>query len=126
EEVKSDFLHYSWPGNLRELKNVIKRATLLSDGELIEEKALPFEIVNYRRLKDLDEEPVAAAPAAPGIVDTLEGEDSKPSLKTVANEAEYDMIMQVLRDVNFNKSKAARLLNIDRKTLYNKMKQFDI
>jgi len=34
--------------------------------------------------------------------------------------------MQVLRDVNFNKSKAARLLNIDRKTLYNKMKQFDI
>ncbi|MNL81932.1 global DNA-binding transcriptional dual regulator Fis [compost metagenome] len=58
--------------------------------------------------------------------DNADGDDTKPSLKTVANEAEYDMIMQVLRDVNFNKSKAARLLNIDRKTLYNKMKQFDI
>ena len=126
DEVMKDFVNYSWPGNLRELKNVIKRATLLSDGELIEEKSLPFEIVNYSKLKDLDEEisaPVISSPAAP---EPVENEDTKPSLKTVANEAEYDMIMQVLRDVNFNKSKAARLLNIDRKTLYNKMKQFDI
>lgn len=127
EEVKNDFLNYSWPGNLRELKNVIKRATLLSDGELIEEKALPFEIVNYKRLKDLDDEPAPAASSpASLLLDSADGDDTKPSLKTVANEAEYDMIMQVLRDVNFNKSKAARLLNIDRKTLYNKMKQFDI
>ena len=126
EEVKSDFLNYSWPGNLRELKNVIKRATLLSDGELIEEKSLPFEIVNYRKLKDLDEEPAPVITSTVSIAEPVETDDSKPSLKTVANEAEYDMIMQVLRDVNFNKSKAARLLNIDRKTLYNKMKQFDI
>jgi two-component system response regulator HydG len=128
EEVMKDFVNYSWPGNLRELKNVIKRATLLSDGDLIEEKSLPFEIVNYSKLKDLDEE-VAPAPvvaSAPVIAEPVETDDTKPSLKTVANEAEYDMIMQVLRDVNFNKSKAARLLNIDRKTLYNKMKQFDI
>jgi two-component system response regulator HydG len=128
EEVKNDFLNYSWPGNLRELKNVIKRATLLSDGDLIEEKSLPFEIVNYRKLKDLDEEPAAvvSTSSVASVPEAVEGDDSKPSLKTVANEAEYDMIMQVLRDVNFNKSKAARLLNIDRKTLYNKMKQFDI
>ena len=124
KEVIEDFLNYSWPGNLRELKNVIKRATLLSDGELIEEKSLPFEIVNHRKLRDLDVE-VVAAPVA-HIHEHVETDESKPSLKTVANEAEYDMIMQVLRDVNFNKSKAARLLNIDRKTLYNKMKQFDI
>jgi len=126
EEVMKDFVSYSWPGNLRELKNVIKRATLLSDGELIEEKSLPFEIVNYSKLKDLDEEIAAPVATASVTQEAAETEDSKPSLKTVANEAEYDMIMQVLRDVNFNKSKAARLLNIDRKTLYNKMKQFDI
>lgn len=125
KEVIDDFVNYSWPGNLRELKNVIKRATLLSDGVLIEEKSLPFEIVNHRKLKDLDVE-VSPAPAATAIQEHADADDSKPSLKTVANEAEYDMIMQVLRDVNFNKSKAARLLNIDRKTLYNKMKQFDI
>jgi two-component system response regulator HydG len=123
-EVIQDFMNYSWPGNLRELKNVIKRATLLSDGDLIEEKSLPFEIVNHRKLRDLEVEVVASAPTS--TIESADSEETKPSLKTVANEAEFDMIMQVLKDVNFNKSKAARLLNIDRKTLYNKMKQFDI
>ena len=126
KDVINDFLNYSWPGNLRELRNVIKRSTLLSDGDLIEEKALPFEIVNYKRLKDLDDEQPVITHVTVSHSEVVEGDDTKPSLKTVANEAEYDMIMQVLRDVNFNKSKAARLLNIDRKTLYNKMKQFDL
>ncbi|HEV7350501.1 sigma-54 dependent transcriptional regulator [Telluribacter sp.] len=121
DEVVSDFMNYEWPGNLRELKNIIKRATLLSDGEYIEEKTLPFEIVNFHKLKELDTEFGTMA-----AMETIPEAEQKPSLKTVANEAEYDMIMQVLRQVNFNKSKAARLLNIDRKTLYNKMKQFDM
>lgn len=121
DEVVQDFMNYEWPGNLRELKNVIKRATLLSNGEYLEEKALPFEIANFQRLKEMDED-FAIIPSVPTVPDI----DPNPSLKTVANEAEYDMIMQVLRQVNYNKSKAARLLNIDRKTLYNKMKQFDM
>ncbi|GAB2776194.1 sigma-54 dependent transcriptional regulator [Rhabdobacter roseus] len=121
DQVIEDFMNYEWPGNLRELKNVIKRATLLSDGEYIEEKSLPFEIANYQKIKDLEGDFVPLK-----IEEEIREVDTKPSLKTVANEAEYDMIMQVLRQVNFNKSKAARLLNIDRKTLYNKMKQFDL
>lgn len=121
EEVIRDFMTYEWPGNLRELKNVIKRATLLSNGDLIEEKALPFEIANFQRLREMDEE-FATVPVTVSQPEL----DPNPSLKTVANEAEYDMIMQVLRQVNYNKSKAARILNIDRKTLYNKMKQFDM
>ena len=125
KEVVQDFMSYEWPGNLRELKNVIKRATLLSEGDYIEEKALPFEIANFEKLREMDEGFVTTnidytpAPSSPEP-------DPNPSLKTVASEAEYDMILQVLRQVNFNKSKAARLLNIDRKTLYNKMKQFDM
>lgn len=124
KEVVEDFKNYEWPGNLRELKNVIKRATLLSAGDHIEEKSLPFEIANFQKLREMDEDfsirPESdETPSAPDL-------DPNPSLKTVANEAEYDMILQVLRQVNFNKSKAARLLNIDRKTLYNKMKQFDM
>ncbi|PWJ58483.1 two-component system response regulator HydG [Dyadobacter jejuensis] len=132
KEVIQDFMNYTWPGNLRELRNVIKRATLLSDGELIEEKSLPFEIVNFKKIQVLEDDVVSIS-SSTATTETLpqddygvDAADSKPSLKTVASEAEYDMIMQVLRDVNFNKSKAARLLNIDRKTLYNKMKQFDI
>ncbi len=121
DEVIQDFMNYDWPGNLRELKNVIKRATLLSNGEVLEEKVLPFEIANFQKLREMDEDFVTMPVTMPP-----QENDPNPSLKTVANEAEYDMIMQVLRQVNYNKSKAARLLNIDRKTLYNKMKQFDM
>ena len=49
-----------------------------------------------------------------------------PDLKSAALHAEYEKILEVLRKVNFNKSKAALLLNIDRKTLYNKMKTFNL
>jgi two-component system response regulator HydG len=51
---------------------------------------------------------------------------AKPTLKSAAVEAEHDMILKILKEVNFNKSKAARMLGIDRKTLYNKMRIFDL
>lgn len=122
KEVINDFMNYNWPGNLRELKNVIKRATLLTDGEYIEEKALPFEIANYPKLSPL--EPDLTEEAVEEKEEELESD--VPNLKVAVNEAEYEMIMKVLKQVNFNKSKAARILNIDRKTLYNKMKQLDM
>ena len=54
-------------------------------------------------------------------------QSNKPrDLKNAALEAEYDAILSVLREVNFNKTKAAKILNIDRKTLYNKMKAIDL
>lgn len=121
-EVINDFMNYGWPGNLRELKNVIKRATLLTDGDFIEEKALPFEIANYPKLAYLEPEPDEEE-LSPQAGDN---ESDVPNLKLAVNEAEYEMIMKVLKQVNFNKSKAARILNIDRKTLYNKMKQLDM
>jgi len=47
EEVVKIFHHYNWPGNLRELNNVIKRSTLLTAGDYVEVTALPFEIIHY-------------------------------------------------------------------------------
>lgn len=122
EDVVADFMNYSWPGNLREMKNVIKRSTLLTDTDLIQQKTLPFEIVNFSKLKDMETDFEIEQEVANEIYENK----AKASLKSAAIEAEQEMIMQVLRQVNFNKSKAARLLNIDRKTLYNKMKLFDI
>ena len=48
------------------------------------------------------------------------------SLKKIAAEAEYELILKTLQDVRYNKSKAADILGIDRKTLYNKLKNFNI
>ena len=117
EEVVDCFLTYNWPGNVRELKNVIRRATLLTETNEIQLKALPLEISTY-----------AKAPALNNYSANVENtERDKPrDLKNAALEAEYEAILKVLREVNFNKTKAAKILNIDRKTLYNKMKAIDL
>ncbi|MEO6733141.1 MAG: sigma-54 dependent transcriptional regulator [Ferruginibacter sp.] len=143
-EVQQIFRYYKWPGNLRELKNVVKRSALLADGDVIDVKALPFELVNHHRLAfdaHLEEEvkttePLIANNVAlngshipePNLV-SPEPEEftklNKYTLKTVSIDAEYEMILEALKKANFNKSKAAKLLNVDRKTLYNKMKQYN-
>jgi two-component system response regulator HydG len=115
-EVSECLLGYSWPGNVRELKNVIRRAALLSEGNVVQLKALPLEISTFSKGADLE--------------NTLEAKIAKNSnkydLKNAALEAEYETILQVLKEVNFNKTKAAKILNIDRKTLYNKMKLINL
>ncbi len=100
KEVEQIFLNYSWPGNLREMKNMVKRATLLAHGKTITMDEIPAEL--YSRRADEDEF-------------VLYG-------RTDENEA----ILKALEAADFNKSKAARLLKIDRKTLYNKLKLYDI
>lgn len=143
-EVEAIFKSYVWPGNLRELKNVVKRATLLCDSEYIMPTVLPFEITNFSKLQfgETAEEASSAiqatphetpppiientyvAPAAPEPVFTKQLEINEHSLKGASIDAEYEMIVEALRKANYNKSKAAKILNVDRKTLYNKMKQY--
>ncbi|HKL02454.1 MAG TPA: sigma-54 dependent transcriptional regulator [Cryomorphaceae bacterium] len=105
EEVAEKFEAYSWPGNLRELRNVLKRCVLLSQGEYIGLETLPEEIIYGSEQGE---------------------EDSKDSLRGAAHEAERERILEVLAETGNNKSKAARILNIDRKTLYNKLKNYNI
>ena len=127
-EVEQIFSSYVWYGNLRELKNVIKRAALLTDQEWIEARTLPFEISNFSKLQfnvAHDSIPPADAP-----VREQEEESTPPrllpSLRGAGIDAEYEMILSTLKKVNFNKSKAAKLLQIDRKTLYNKLEQYQL
>jgi two-component system, NtrC family, response regulator HydG len=107
DNVKDVFLKYSWPGNLREMKNVIKRAVLLTRSGLVQTNALPSEILSQ-----------------PDKQSTEEPQDE--GLKALTGKTEKELIMATLEKVKYNKSKAAQMLNIDRKTLYNKLKQYDI
>ncbi|PQJ11453.1 sigma-54-dependent Fis family transcriptional regulator [Flavipsychrobacter stenotrophus] len=121
-EVTNIFNNYIWYGNLRELKNVVKRSTLLTDGDLVEAKSLPFEISNFSKLQfELPAPAVKKDNTQPGTNNQGSFENK---LKSANMDAEYEVILNALKQVNFNKSKAAKLLNVDRKTLYNKMKQF--
>ncbi len=115
-EVIESFMSYRWQGNIREMKNVVRRATLLTEGNEITMKALPLEISNFK-MPTYDYSPVA---------EFQEIKENRHDLKNAALEAEYETILKVLRQVNFNKTRAAEILNIDRKTLYNKMKAINI
>ena len=113
KDVEECFLSYNWPGNVRELKNVVRRATLLTESDEIQLKALPLEISTDAKVT--------------AIENTIHRNHEKSrDLKNAASEAEYEAILKVLREVNFNKTKAAKILNIDRKTLYNKMKAINL
>jgi len=115
-EVIECFMNYRWQGNIREMKNVVRRATLLTEGGEITMKALPLEISNFK------------IPVYDYLnhAENFEVKENRHDLKNAALEAEYETILKVLREVNFNKTKAAEILNIDRKTLYNKMKAINI
>lgn len=107
EATKQILINHKWDGNLRELKNVIKRAVLLSPGNSIEKEALPVEIA---------EPSVQAESENDEIID----------LKTVAEKAERKAIIKVLEQTGYNKTKTAKILKIDRKTLYNKLESYNI
>lgn len=92
-------LEYHWPGNLRQMKNVVRRATLLAQDQLI-------------TLKELTELQQITHPHV--------------GLPLRNEEAEKHQIIEALRQTGNNKSRAAQLLGIDRKTLYNKLKLYEI
>ena len=89
---------YDWPGNLRQMKNMIMCAALLASGEYITPAELPVEIKK----------------------------DNPDKLTLYDQEAEKETILRALESSGNNKSKAAKMLGIDRKTLYNKMKLYHI
>ncbi|HET8753321.1 MAG TPA: sigma-54 dependent transcriptional regulator [Salinimicrobium sp.] len=100
DAVISAFKSYFWPGNLRELKNMVRRAVLLTQEEFVTMEVLPAELA------------YAKVPEA--------------GFSLFRNRNEQELILDALEKANGNKSKAAKLLEIDRKTLYNKLKQYKI
>lgn len=100
-----------WSGNLRELQNVIKRSALFCDKDFIGIEHLPDEILN---------------PPNTSIGLKLSIGTTPISLKSIAQMAEKEAILEVLDLTGYNKTKTAQFLKIDRKTLYNKLDQYDI
>jgi len=102
KNVLTIFQNYQWPGNLRELSNVIKRATLLTKSEIIDVNVLPSELIAVKE------------------------NNASLSNKFSTKENEKALILNALEEVDNNKTKAAKLLNITRKTLYNKLKEYNL
>jgi two-component system, NtrC family, response regulator HydG len=99
-QVLTLFKNYDWPGNLREMKNIIKRSVLLEKSNIIQYDVLPSEMKDNQRRSN----------------DTF----------GYTKDNEEEAIKKALEKANYNKSKAAKLLDIDRKTLYNKLKLYNL
>jgi two-component system response regulator HydG len=103
-DVLEIFQHYRWPGNLREMRNVIKRATLLCPDKFIMREHLPAELWQAAESEHTNRR------------------ENFGSCK----EMERELIKEVMIRCDNNKSEASRILQVDRKTLYNKLKTYGL
>jgi two-component system, NtrC family, response regulator HydG len=118
DEVYDYFNRYTWPGNIRELRNVIRRACLLTNGEgVIRKESLPRHFM--QSVQELGS-------SVESFLESAEDESMEQDLKSTAKIAESKRIMEVLKEVHYNKTKAAEILNINRKTLYSKLRMLNI
>ena len=107
EETMQALKDYNWPGNIRELENIIERAIILDTDYVIDKDDLPEIILDQKPSQD--------------IIKTI-----ATNLKDVLKEPEKVHILQVLKEVRWNKKKAARKLGVNRTTLYNKLRKYNI
>ena len=101
--VKALLLDYPWPGNIREIKNTIESAVMVSDGEYLSMGDLPMQLQQYA---------------------TRNREKISPKVLRNLEEAEWNVIRESLKEANGNKEKAAKLLGISIRTLYRKLEKF--
>jgi DNA-binding NtrC family response regulator len=112
---------YSWPGNVRQLRNIVEKMTVLSGGGRLTIDDVPVEILEGSAPKAVaePEQPATGEPeAAPAAYDI-------PATQSLAD-SEKAKILSVLDSVNGNKSKAADILGISRRTIHRKLKEWKI
>ncbi|MBI3397815.1 MAG: sigma-54-dependent Fis family transcriptional regulator [Deltaproteobacteria bacterium] len=108
-DVLKRLIAYSWPGNIRELKNIIQRAIILCKNEIITIKDLPLEFQN----------PVE-------IAWTGVGAGLKPAPVSTIQEVEKEHIKGIMKQVDGHRGKASQILGINPKTLYRKIKEYGL
>ena len=113
---------YSWPGNVRELSHVMERACVLCEGSTISLEHFPEEIRSQQMLQK-------TIPALTSAATSLEDQQDTTTVNPSTYPpyiSEKDELIDALKRARGNKSKAARILNVDRSTLYRKMQRHKI
>ena len=106
-DVQKMFMEYSWPGNIRELENAIEGAVIMTKGTTVNKTDVP----NFSKF---------------AIDHSKSSKSSEKNLKRAVEQPEKEHIIAILKDCNWNRNKAAASLGVNRTTLYNKMKKYNI
>ena len=112
-EAIERLMAHSWPGNVRELRNVVERAAILAGEGAIRLEHLPGSLTG-----------MAAAPPRPATTSSSEGMELRVSVGTTIEQAERGLIELTLEYTKNNKTRAAEILGISQKTLFNKLKEY--
>ena len=128
KKVMERFIHYDWPGNIREMENLLERLVVLADKEIRLEE-LPLHIIgNHNATSNLTTSSIRNGIEFPPKTDTISPPSTLGHLLASAKQSnedqEREMIAHILQQVNGNKVKAAKMLGIHRSTLYKKMKKY--
>lgn len=110
-QARDLLMNYPWPGNVRDLQNCIQSAMILAKKGTLNVEHLPIRIKGYL-ISESDELP--------------EGTGLDENLKQINTKLEKELIINALSKTNYNRTETARMLKISRKTLFNKMKQYDL
>jgi two-component system, NtrC family, response regulator AtoC len=119
-DAERALMSYPWPGNIRELENVIERAVLFSNGSLLERGDLPPEV------REGTPGPRAATSSQPTLPEATSADGLKEQVKAAMSKLERDLIQRALDQTGGNVTHAARLLKISRKGLQLKMKELNL
>ncbi len=110
KELMNIFINYEWPGNVRQLKNIVERMVVLSEDNILDVKDAPNMMLSG--ISEMEQH----------VVDT----NYSTSLKEARDEFEKTFILKVLQSTNWNVTQTARMLDMERTYLYRKIKAYDL
>jgi DNA-binding NtrC family response regulator len=124
EKALDLMVSYDWPGNVRQLRNVIERVLMLNSGPWVDVESLSTELQTHRRASDLGQLALAVEESAAADAPAFR---SRPPVAVIPlPETERRAIMDALGFTHGDRGKAAQLLGISRTTLYRKLKEYQI
>ncbi len=115
-EAMEYLMNYNWPGNIRELENIVERCVVITESNVIDADSLPQEILSYGK----EDAPASGSDAG------HPASDSEIPLNSAIDDREKEIIIKALREHDGNKTKTALALGISRRSLHRKIQKYEI
>lgn len=126
-EAMTCLKNYNWPGNIRELENIVERCVVITEDDIIDADSLPPEITSYTTDPGQESESLDPGHAA-GTSSAVSGAapETADSLSSAIDDREREVIIKALKENGGNKTRTALALGISRRSLHRKIQKYDI